>query len=71
MFIFPLIFITSFIVALRDVYKGKGDGILIFLIFGSKFRHDPSLWRFGKDIFEVVRMHSAVNVDAHLPIQTH
>jgi hypothetical protein len=34
MFIFPLIFITSFIVALRDVYKGRGDGVLIFLIFG-------------------------------------
>ncbi len=34
MFIFPLIFITSFFVALREVYRGKGDGIFIFLIFG-------------------------------------
>jgi hypothetical protein len=34
MFIFPLVFITSFIVALRDVLKGKADGMLIFLIFG-------------------------------------
>ncbi|MFD2145317.1 hypothetical protein [Mucilaginibacter antarcticus] len=34
MFIFPLIFIISFVVALREVYRGKGDGIFIFLIFG-------------------------------------
>lgn len=34
MFIFPLIFITSFIIALREVYKGKGDAVLLFMIFG-------------------------------------
>jgi len=34
MFIFPLIYIISFIVALRDIFKGKTDSILIFLIFG-------------------------------------
>jgi hypothetical protein len=34
MFIFPLIFIASFIIALREVYQGKGDGMLTFLIFG-------------------------------------
>lgn len=33
-FIFPIIFLASFVVALIDVYKGKGDGIFIFLIFG-------------------------------------
>jgi hypothetical protein len=34
MFIFPLIFITSFIVAFKEVLKGNRDGILTFLIFG-------------------------------------
>lgn len=34
MFIFLLIYITSFIVALREVYKGNTGGIFIFLIFG-------------------------------------
>jgi hypothetical protein len=34
MFIFLLIYITSFIVALREIYKGNTSGILIFLIFG-------------------------------------
>ncbi len=34
MFIFPLIYITSFIIALREVIKGNRSGVLIFLIFG-------------------------------------
>jgi hypothetical protein len=34
MFIFPLIYIISFIVAFREVLKGNRAGVLIFLIFG-------------------------------------
>ena len=34
MFIFPLIYIISFVVAFREVLKGNRAGILIFLIFG-------------------------------------
>ncbi len=34
MFIFLLIYITSFIISLREVFKGNRAGILIFLIFG-------------------------------------
>src|SRR3978361_179258 len=33
-FIFPLIYITAFVVALRDVLKGNRQSILLFLIFG-------------------------------------
>jgi hypothetical protein len=34
MFIFPVVFIISFILAVRAIYRGNTDGILIFLIFG-------------------------------------
>jgi len=34
MFIFPLIYITSFIVAIREVFKGNRAGVLLFMIFG-------------------------------------
>jgi len=34
MFIFPLIYIISFIVAFREVLRGNRAGVLIFLIFG-------------------------------------
>jgi len=34
LFIFPLIYITSFILALREVWKGNNSGVLIFMIFG-------------------------------------
>lgn len=34
MFIFPLIFISSFIMAVREILKGNRDGLLLFLIFG-------------------------------------
>lgn len=34
MFIFPLVFIASFFVAAREVFKGNREGVLIFLIFG-------------------------------------
>lgn len=34
MFVFPLIYIISFIVAFREVLKGNRAGVLIFLIFG-------------------------------------
>jgi hypothetical protein len=34
MFVFPLIYIISFIVAFREVLKGNREGVLIFLIFG-------------------------------------
>jgi hypothetical protein len=34
LFIFPLIFITSFIIALKEILNGKSSGILIFMIFG-------------------------------------
>jgi hypothetical protein len=34
LFIFPLIYLTSFFVALREVIKGNRQGIFIFLIFG-------------------------------------
>ena len=34
MFIFPLIYITSFVVALREVFRGNRAGILVFFIFG-------------------------------------
>ncbi|RYY07512.1 MAG: hypothetical protein EOP43_03030 [Sphingobacteriaceae bacterium] len=34
MFIFPLIYLTSFIIAIREVFKGNRVAILIFLIFG-------------------------------------
>jgi len=34
MFIFPIIYIISFIVALREILKGNRSGVLIFMIFG-------------------------------------
>ena len=34
LFIFPLIYIVSFYIALKEIYKGKNDGILVFIIFG-------------------------------------
>jgi len=34
LFIFPLIYLTSFFVALREVIKGNRQGIFVFLIFG-------------------------------------
>jgi hypothetical protein len=34
MFIFPLIYLISFVVALREILKGNRAGILIFMIFG-------------------------------------
>jgi hypothetical protein len=34
MFIFPLIYITSFFVAIREVFKGNRQAVLLFLIFG-------------------------------------
>lgn len=34
MFVFTLIFVASFIVAFREVLKGRRDGILIFMILG-------------------------------------
>jgi hypothetical protein len=34
MFIFPLIYIISFIIAAREIFKGNTSGIFIFLIFG-------------------------------------
>lgn len=34
MFIFLLVYISSFVVAIREVYKGNVGGILTFLIFG-------------------------------------
>lgn len=34
MFIFPLIYIISFVVAFREVLKGNPAGVLIFMIFG-------------------------------------
>ena len=34
MFIFPLIYLVSFVMAVREVYKGKTEGILLFFIFG-------------------------------------
>src|ERR1700744_5286643 len=34
MFIFPIIYIISFIVALREIIKGNHSGVLIFMIFG-------------------------------------
>lgn len=34
LFIFPLIFITSFILACREVWRGNTSGVLIFIIFG-------------------------------------
>lgn len=34
MFVFPLAFITSFIVAVKDIYSGNRQGIFIFMIFG-------------------------------------
>lgn len=34
MFIFPFIYLTSFIVALREVFSGSRAGVFIFLIFG-------------------------------------
>lgn len=34
LFIFPLIYLTSFFVALREVIKGNREGVLVFLIFG-------------------------------------
>jgi hypothetical protein len=34
LFIFPLIYLTSFFVALREVIKGNRQGVLVFLIFG-------------------------------------
>src|ERR1700710_3179431 len=34
MFVFPLIYIVSFFIALREAIKGNRAGVLIFLIFG-------------------------------------
>ncbi len=34
MFIFPLVYIISYFIALKEVYKGNPAGILVFLIFG-------------------------------------
>ena|SRR6187402_149961 len=34
MFIFLLVYIISFVVAVREVIKGNRDGILIYMIFG-------------------------------------
>lgn len=34
MFIFPLIYITSFFVSIREVFKGNRQAVLLFLIFG-------------------------------------
>jgi hypothetical protein len=34
MFLFPLIFLASFIASLREVYNGNKQGILTFIIFG-------------------------------------
>ena len=34
MFVFTLIFVASFIVALREVLSGRRDGVLIFIILG-------------------------------------
>jgi hypothetical protein len=34
LFIFPLIYLTSFFVALREVIKGNRQGVFVFLIFG-------------------------------------
>lgn len=34
MIIFPLIFLFSFVLALRDIIKGNTQGILLFIIFG-------------------------------------
>jgi hypothetical protein len=34
MFIFPLIYLISFVMAVREVYKGRPEGILLFFIFG-------------------------------------
>ncbi|WP_432710274.1 hypothetical protein [Pedobacter sp.] len=34
MFIFPLLFIVSFIMSLREIIRGNKDGMLLFLIFG-------------------------------------
>ncbi|ASU33669.1 hypothetical protein MuYL_1773 [Mucilaginibacter xinganensis] len=34
LFIFPLIYLTSFFVALREIIRGNRQGILVFLIFG-------------------------------------
>jgi hypothetical protein len=34
MFIFPIIYIISFIIAIREVLKGNRAGVLIFMIFG-------------------------------------
>jgi hypothetical protein len=33
-FIFPLIYLVSFMMAVREVYKGRTEGILLFIIFG-------------------------------------
>ena len=34
LFIFPLIFITSFIIACKEIWNGRTSGILVFIIFG-------------------------------------
>gem|GEM_PF-4074645 len=34
MLIFPLIYLISFVMAVREVYKGKAEGILLFFFFG-------------------------------------
>jgi hypothetical protein len=34
LFIFPLIYIVSFAIALKEVFKGNKDGIITFIIFG-------------------------------------
>lgn len=34
LFIFPLIYVVSFYISLKDIYNGKNDGILTFIIFG-------------------------------------
>lgn len=34
MFIFPIVFVSAFAIAFRDVLKGKRDAVLLFIIFG-------------------------------------
>lgn len=59
LFVFPLIFITSFIVACREVWKGNTSGVLIFIIFGlSMYTTAMSVtFKFGlKDIIPVLQV---------------
>src|SRR3569833_1136913 len=34
LFIFPLIYLTSFFIACREVFRGEKQGLLVFVIFG-------------------------------------